>query len=87
MADLSYSNWVSDLTSLPLASLLLLSDKTMCGQRTPCVCVVDEITVFSYQNEMTKRGCVTLCVKCLRGWVYWQGHSGQKGDRNTLGTL
>lgn len=87
MADLSYSNWVSDLTSLPLASLLLLSDKTMCGQRTLCVCVVDEITVFSYQNEMTKRGCVTLCVKCLRGWVYWHGHSGQNGNRNTVETL
>lgn len=34
VADLSYSNWVSDLTSLPLASLLLLNDKTMCGQHT-----------------------------------------------------
>lgn len=49
-----HSNWVSNLTSLPLASLLLLSDKTMCGQCTfECV---DKITVFSYQNEMTKRG-------------------------------
>lgn len=52
VADLSYSNWVSDLLLLCCFS----SDKTMCGQRTLCVYVVDKITVFSFQNEMTKRG-------------------------------
>lgn len=32
-----YSNWVFDLTSQPRAFLLLFSDKTVCGQTTPCV--------------------------------------------------
>lgn len=48
---------------------------------------LDKITVFSYQNEMTKRGYVALRVKCLRGWVYWQGRSGQNGNRNTVETF
>jgi len=52
-----------------------------------CVCVEDEISVLNYQNEMTKRGCATLDVKCLRGWVYLQSHSGQNGNINTVEAL
>lgn len=33
----------------------------MCGQHAPTVRVADMIAVFSYQIEMTKRGCVPRC--------------------------
>lgn len=85
VAEFLYCNWVSDLTSLPFASLLLLSDKTVCGQHGAYVCVCAlQITVLSYQNEMTKRGCVTYVCELLErtsrnGWTEW--------NRNTVETL
>lgn len=74
------TNWVSDLTSPPLASVLLLSDKAMCGQcYSVYVCIVDKITVFICQNEMTKRRRVTqsemfMRVGVLAGsqWTKWK---------------
>lgn len=85
VAGLSYSNWVSDL--LPLRCFRVIRPCVGSALRV-CVCAADEITVFSYQNEMTKRGCVALCAKCLReGGCIGRVTVDKKENRNTVETL